>query len=468
MAKNTELTVDLARAARLTQTIWESDPHKPVMFHGPTGVGKSQIFRSIRKNMEKELGVEIGFIDFRGSQREPSDISGALMPTESMRTVSLTSMDLPYEKNSRKNMAKEKAWRHYMIQWERKFEELAACSKEEVKLIQERADYLLENDETLEGYPEHGILFFDEIKHSDQSMQNALFGVLSDREISGNKLMDGWRVAAAGNRSFEATYDNNLPAPLRARIAHMFINPTTEQWAIYAAQTGLRPEVATYLRNGNDLHAETKETAGEGSFRCGRQWESVAKLIDVVLPLNDKGIATMPPTESMQWNDNMVLIQSLIGTTEAAKFVGYLQLCAEDSALTRYSVDEILANPALVKNELTRSQTGKAWSLVGRMLHRVQELGKTIDFDMDDLDTKDKETTKKINKIAKEIKKVADFFNLAGEGNVWENAEDISRGALTLVRKTPAFDVWWECERFSDETDEWHNKFEENYEGITQ
>jgi len=426
------LSVTLNRASSLIETLWAADENTPVILLGPTGVGKSDLMQEIRSNLEKKHNQEIGFVDFRAGQREASDLMGVMMP-EDGRTTYLCPSDIPFEANSRENLALAKARKLVKQKTGKELFELTAADKKSVESLQKK---IMENDPELGGFPERGIFFLDEVKHAAPDMQNALFGLVLDRRIGENKLMDGWHIALAGNRASEQTYEVALNEPLRARLAFLFIEPNTQEWAEWASRAGLRSEVSTFLTSSQEpLHQGAPD--GEGAFPCGRKWAAVARLLDVIAPLNDAGDVTFKNITNDR--DTIVAVASFVGTEAAVQFLAYMQLLADESSITQYSIEEIFADPQCIHDAIQRSQPGPAWALVSRIIN----YGKSQEYDDD------------------YMYKAFKFFC---HMEVWKEAQDISRYALTALKlRDPEAMSRWMVNR-PEEAEECFDLFESIYE----
>ncbi len=163
-------------------------PEISVLAKGPTGIGKSQIFHQIGKNLEMPV------IDRRLSQMTEGDIIGLPELIDGIT-------------------------RFAPVDWFVK-----AC---ETPVI----------------------LFFDEINRATVEVQQCAFQIVLDRELNGHVLHPETRVYAAINEGSEYQVLDMDPALLR-RFWTMAIEPTTEDWLNWATgRDDVGSVVCDFVRN---------------------------------------------------------------------------------------------------------------------------------------------------------------------------------------------------------------------------
>jgi hypothetical protein len=140
----------LCRDAKITAYVW-----------GHRGLGKSSLVSQLCKE------DNMGFIDFRASQIEASDLRG-LPDRSNGKTVYLPPSDLP----------------------------TADLSDEEAEAILKREPHRWAE---IAPRRKNGILFLDEVNRAQDDVLQAIFQLVLDRRIGQYTLPEGWSVVAAGN-----------------------------------------------------------------------------------------------------------------------------------------------------------------------------------------------------------------------------------------------------------------------------
>ena len=119
--------------------------------------------------------MEIGFIDVRLAQREPVDIRGLPVPREDRSGVDwMVSSEWPSEGDP--------------------------------------------------GFPEWGVILFDELTAADASLQVAAYEFILDRRL-GNlyEVPEGWFIVAAGNRTKDSAVARTMSSALANRLSLIHI-----------------------------------------------------------------------------------------------------------------------------------------------------------------------------------------------------------------------------------------------------
>jgi hypothetical protein len=195
----------------------------PILIHGSPGLGKSSIVRSIANELN------IGFVDVRLAQMEPCDIKG-----------------LPVPNNEKK-----------VMQW-----------------------YI--NGTWPSDPNSKGIIFLDEIKSCDRSIQVASYELILDRKLGDlYKIPNGWVVVAAGNNTGDRAVATTMSSALANRFMHLELDVNTEDWILWAQRNGIHPSVIGFIsyRNIYLFHMDGENL--ERGWPSPRSWERVSHILNV-------------------------------------------------------------------------------------------------------------------------------------------------------------------------------------------
>jgi hypothetical protein len=195
----------------------------PILIHGSPGLGKS----SIVKGIAEELGI--GFVDVRLAQMEPCDIKG-----------------LPVPDNENK-----------VMQW-----------------------YI--NGTWPRDPNSKGIVFLDEIKSCDRSIQVASYELILDRKLGDTyKIPDGWVVIAAGNNAGDRAVATTMSSALANRFMHLELNVNTEDWTLWAQHNGIHPSIIGFINYRNEYLFHMEGENLERGWPSPRSWERVSHILDL-------------------------------------------------------------------------------------------------------------------------------------------------------------------------------------------
>lgn len=161
--------------------------------------------------------------------------------------------------------------------------------------------------------------FLDELNVAPPATQAAAYQLVLDYQIGELKLdrtmmttKNGHArpcqtIIAAGNRATDAAYVNQMPAPLRNRMAHVEVEPNLDDWKEWAWANGIDSRVINFLqftsRVGVGINADSQygllfffdAKIHTGAFPTPRSWAQVSRFITVNprLALNTEAIAGM-------------------------------------------------------------------------------------------------------------------------------------------------------------------------------
>lgn len=185
-----------------------------ILVRGPHGIGKSQLFRQIAKN----LGFSPeDFIDRRLSQMTEGDLLGLPELTDGITRFA------PPD------------W--YM----------AACKAPKVVLL-------------------------DEFNRATPEVMQCGFQIVLDHELNGWKLHPETRVFAAVNASAEYTVNEMDPA-LLDRFWVIDLEPTVEDWLTWASTAGIDPVMVDFIRQNPGHLRHTGQAEPGKVYPSQRSWE---------------------------------------------------------------------------------------------------------------------------------------------------------------------------------------------------
>jgi len=168
-----------------------------------------------------------------------------------------------------------------------------------------------------------GIFFIDELPQAMPGMMAALSQFILDRRIGDYVLPDGWKIAAAGNRSTDRAATHKRPSHINDRLVILDMNYSSEDFDEFCRVNNVPPVVRAFAKfrpsvlESFDPNQEVNCTP--------RSMIMASKLIDA-------------PTELLY-----ELLEGTIGEGVAAEFNGYMKIWQELPEL-----DDILAHPMQV------------------------------------------------------------------------------------------------------------------------
>lgn len=196
---------------------------KPLMLRSAPGTGKTQAI----KEFCEEQGI--GYLDSRALHFDPTDVKG-----------------FPF-------LDAKKGTFHWLPP----------------------AEFPLEGNKEL---PEEGIWVLEELPSAAPAVQAAFFQIIQERRCGTKNLKPGWAIVATGNRLQDRGVVNKLSSPLVNRLRHIELHVTAEEWAKYALDRGLMPEMAAFFRFKPDFLCEfdPKKWEQDTPFCSPRSAENLA------------------------------------------------------------------------------------------------------------------------------------------------------------------------------------------------
>ncbi len=315
-------------------------PEIAVLAKGGTGVGKSQIFKQIAD----QFGLEL--IDRRLAQMTEGDIIGLPKLTDGVT-------------------------RFMPVDWL-----LKACE-------------------------EPVALFLDEINRATVEVQQCAFQLVLDRELNGNKLHPETRIYAAINEG--SSYQVNQMGPaLKRRFWIQEIEPTTEDWLIWAQGADIDEVIIDFIRN-NPKHLNFK-----GEFEPSKVYPNPASWERL-----DTSLKYCGNTPSSIVTNNKLGNEIKSTYSIATGFVGVEAAIALDSFISKYenviSAEDILIRYPKFKNTIAKLPNDQQNELVEKLIDHARKNNWDVD--------KAKNCSDFIHTISREL--LVHFYNkIIEQGNL--------------------------------------------------
>jgi hypothetical protein len=221
------------------QLLWERPEQAhviaPLMLWGPPGVGKSTVVREVCK------ARGIGFVDVRLAQREPIDLRGLPVPNKDGTGVDwLVSSEWPRDRASR------------------------------------------------------GVILFDELTAADRTLQVAAYELILDRRLGTlYEVPPGWLLMGAGNRAGDRAVAGTMSSALANRFCHLEVEPSLEDWMVWARARGVHPHVLGLLQFTPSLFLQLENVELQRGWPSPRSWERVGVVLDSEARLGERGLRRM-------------------------------------------------------------------------------------------------------------------------------------------------------------------------------
>lgn len=234
---------------------------RPLFLHASPGVGKSAIIAQIVQELSKQLGVNIGFRDFRLASCEASDVNG-----------------IPYVSQS---------------------------GKEQEQMKFSIPDWFPMDKKSF------GILFFDELSNAAISVQHASYRIIWDKSLhDGVDLPPGWLIVAAGNLKTDKTGVKGIAPALANRFgSHLYIKESVDAFTKYALERELDPRLIGFLNFKQDALFRAPVGGDDEAFPSPRSWEAADSYMKADYSRDELDI----------------LLAGCVGKAAAAEYVGYCE-----------------------------------------------------------------------------------------------------------------------------------------------
>lgn len=187
-----------------------------------------------------------------------------------------------------------------------------------------------------------GVLMLEELTTAPQSVQTTGYQLVRDRAVGNYKLPNGWAIIALGNNLSDQAATFDMPAPLKNRFAHLWLEPDINDLIKHAAQNAWHEMVIAYLRfKPENMFKFTPENT---AYQTPRSWEMASTRLK---------IGNLNP-ETM-----FIVLSGIIGEAGAADFVGFMKLVDQLPDLT---LIETMPDKAPVPTDI-----GSRFALIGAL-----------------------------------------------------------------------------------------------------
>jgi len=226
--------IRLCRDVGITPFLW-----------GDQGIGKSSLVRQLVDELAAEDGEPYGFIDFRCSQIEGTDLRG--LPDR--KTLSIV--------------------------------------RDGKKIEMDATEYLPPSELPQSG---KGILFLDEVNRAEDDVIQAAFQLVLDRKLGRYTLPEGWSVVCAGNYAEKFNVNNFDDKAWLDRFCHIELTVSDDyldEWADYMHAHGgdSANRILQFISTNNDHlfgadESEHAKTVGLGFsiLPSPRSWQFVMRI----------------------------------------------------------------------------------------------------------------------------------------------------------------------------------------------
>lgn len=272
------------------------------MISGSPGIGKSGVVHAIAEKHNLKL------IDIRLSECDPTDIMG--FPTV--------------------DEAKNKSMYRPMATFPLKGDELPW--KEDEK------GQPLKNAKGEVQYYAGWLLFLDEFKNGDPSVQRAAYKLVLDRKVGLYDLHDECKVVCAGNLASDKAMVQQMSTALVSRMGQFEVELSVDDWLEWADSAGIDHRIKAYVGWKREAALYTFDPKKpEDVYACPRTWEMTSKMI--------KGKQLRAENA-----DDRVLINAFVGNGLTRDFLAYTELFN-----TLLKVEDIIKNPEGVDIDMDMS-----------------------------------------------------------------------------------------------------------------
>lgn len=194
-----------------------------------------------------------------------------------------------------------------------------------------------------------GILFLDELNRAPQLVQNACLQLALDRKIGEYTLPKDWIVVAAGNADTSRGVQRMSEA-LSSRFVHATVVANVDEFATWAASTGVRPEVVAFIKFRPDLLHKYDPKSTEKAFPNPRSWFFASEFLD----------------EGLEDDIEHEVYSGIVGAGAAGEFVGFLKIYR-----SLPNLDDIIKNPKTAKVP-PQSEPATLWAVVAGLARKAK------------------------------------------------------------------------------------------------
>lgn len=122
-----------------------------------------------------------------------------------------------------------------------------------------------------------GVLFLDEINMAAASLQSLAFEIVLQKKVGEYKLSDNVIVIAAGNDLESNIAANPVPKPLLNRLLVLRVEPSVDEWIVWAVNAGLDERIIAFVKLFRDVYRDVEEELQQ--ITTPRSFEKLSKAI---------------------------------------------------------------------------------------------------------------------------------------------------------------------------------------------
>ena len=203
------------------------------------------------------------------------------------------------------------------------------------------------------------VLFLDELNSAPPSVQAAAYQLVLNRRIGQYILPSNVRIVAAGNRETDRGGTFRMPAPLANRFRHINMEVNFEDWAQWAMQNAVHPDVIGYLSFAKGDLFDFDPKSSSQSFATPRSWNFVSEMLDA------SGFDEADAFEQK------VEIAGAIGEGMAIKFVEHRKIASKLP-----NPEQIIAGEVKTLDTKLSKEISAKYSLVVGLAYELNEMFK--------------------------------------------------------------------------------------------
>ena len=159
---------------------------------------------------------------------------------------------------------------------------------------------------------------------------------------------------AASNRQEDRAGAHKLITPLLNRFIHLDLDVSNDDWQSWAAQTGVSPEVRSFLNFRPNLLFNFEPGKGDRAFPTPRSWSFVSDVLGTL------------PADLLH-----PIIAGCVGDGPAAEFVGFVQVYRKLP-----DVDQVLAKPTTAP--VPKGEPSVLFALAGAIAEKCRTADNTL------------------------------------------------------------------------------------------
>ena len=130
---------------------------------------------------------------------------------------------------------------------------------------------------------ERGILFLDEINCVSETLLPAVMELLQHKRFGEHRVPEGWSIVCAGNPEKYNRSARAFDPVAMDRVRVLRVEPDLDAWLEYAAETGVKPVIRSYLRLSPE---EFTRIEPEGAI-TPRSWTDLSKMLTALEALGE-------------------------------------------------------------------------------------------------------------------------------------------------------------------------------------